>query len=793
MKGQKFIPLLVIAAGLLAYHNSFTGPFIFDDTGSIQQNPTIRHLWPIWQSLSPPRWGGLTVEGRPLINLSLAVNYAIGGTEVWGYHALNLAIHILAGLTLLGIVRRTLLQPRLRERFGAVANELALAVAVLWTVHPLQTESVTYIIQRAESIMGLFYLLTLYCFIRGAESPRPRVWYGLCLSACALGMASKEVMASAPLLVMLYDRAFVSGSSREAWRRRGPLYAGLASTWILFGYLVFFHGSFGTAVINAKSGGVTWWAYLLTEPGVILHYLRLSAWPHPLCFDYFGWPTAGTGLSILLPGLVIAILLGATAWTCKTNSVWGLLGAWFFLILAPSSSFIPTDSPAFEHRMYLALAAVVVLVVMGIHALAGRRTVIVMAVLAVGLGLVTVQRNQDYRSEIAIWADTVAKRPENSRGRCNLGVALVRAGRVEEAIGHLEQALRINPDGAEVHCDLGFALAQAGRIPEAITQYEQALRIKPDYAKAHSDLGVALAQVGRIPEAIEHLERALRIKPDYAEAHCNLGVALAQAGRIPEAIEHLERALRIEPDNAEAHNNLGNVLRQSGKIEEAIAHYEQALRIEPDYAEAHHNLGVASAQAGRMPEAIEHLERALRIKPGNAETHYNLGLALSRIGKIQDAIGHYEQALRLNPDYAEAHYNLGAALVRLGRLPEAVGHWEQALRIEPDYAEAENNLAWLLATLAPADGGNPVRAVTLAERDCELTKNRVAEYLDTLAAAYAAAGRFNDAITTAQKAIELARSTGQTQLVSQIDGRLTFYRAGHGYYDPTNVTSPHDQ
>ena len=191
MKGQKLIPLLVIVAGLLAYHNSFTGPFIFDDTFSIKENPTIRHLWPIWQSLSPPHRGGLAVEGRPVINLSVAINYALGGYAVWGYHAFNLMVHILAGLTLFGLVRRTLVQPRLRERFGSVANELALATAVLWVVHPLQTESVTYIIQRAESIMGLFYLLTLYCFVRGVESRRRGLWSGLSVTACALGMASK--------------------------------------------------------------------------------------------------------------------------------------------------------------------------------------------------------------------------------------------------------------------------------------------------------------------------------------------------------------------------------------------------------------------------------------------------------------------------------------------------------------------------------------------------------------------------------------------------------------------------
>ena len=291
----------------------------------------------------------------------------------------------------------------------------------------------------------------------------------------------------------------------------------------------------------------------------MLYYLRLAAWPDPLCFDYFGWPMAGTGLSILLPTLVIAILLGATAWKCKTNSVWGLLGAWFFLILAPSSSFVPTDSLAYEHRMYLSLAAVVVLVVMGIHALAGRRTVAVVAVLAVGLGLVTVRRNVDYHSEFAIWADTVAKRPQDPRAHNNLGTVLQRAGRIDEAITHYEQALRIRPDDAKAHNNLGTALQGAGRIDEAIAHYEQALRIKPDDAGAHNNLANVFLAEGKLSDAIGHYEQSLQVNPHYADAHYYLGVALAQTGKTEEAIGHFEEALRIRPDYAEAQNALARL------------------------------------------------------------------------------------------------------------------------------------------------------------------------------------------------------------------------------------------
>jgi tetratricopeptide (TPR) repeat protein len=223
---------------------------------------------------------------------------------------------------------------------------------------------------------------------------------------------------------------------------------------------------------------------------------------------------------------------------------------------------------------------------------------------------------------------------------------------------------------------------------------------------------------------------------------------------MPEAIGHLEQALRIKPDLAEAHNNLGTALYQTGKPEEAIEHYEQAVRIEPEYAEA----------------------------------HYNLGIALGQVGRIEDAIGHYEQAVRIEPEYAEAHYNLGIVLDRGGRMSEAIEHLEKALRIMPDSVPAQSRLAWLLATLPQAEGGDAVRAVGLAQRACTLTGNRVAANLDVLAAAYAAAGRFDDAIGTAEKALELARAGGQPRMAEKIESRLQLYRDGQAYRQAADVT-----
>jgi len=214
------------------------------------------------------------------------------------------------------------------------------------------------------------------------------------------------------------------------------------------------------------------------------------------------------------------------------------------------------------------------------------------------------------------------------------------------------------------------------------------------------------------------------------------------------------------------------------------------LLVKPDSVEAHNNLAVALVRLGRLQEAMGHWEQALRIKPDSAKVRYNMGVALQRAGKVSEAIAQYEPALRIKPDYAEAHSNLGVALEQTHRVREAIEQYEQALRIKPDYPQAQNNLAWLLATLAPTEGGDPARAVTLAERDCQLTNNRVAPYLDTLAAAYATGGRFSDAVATAGTAIELAKAAGQSQLVEEIELHLELYRSGQPYRQAVDVTNP---
>ena len=650
---------VIVLAVLAAYHNSFRIPLLFDDAGTITNNQTIRHLWPLGPVLKP-LGGGLPSSGRPMVNLSFALNYAISGFNVWSYHLFNLTIHLLAALTLFGIVRRTLHRPR-----------VAFAVALIWAVHPLLTEAVVYLSQRAESLMGLFYLLTLYFFVRAAGGTRPRVFLGLSIFCCFLGMATKEVMASAPLIVLLYDRTFAAGSFREAWRRRRGYYLGLASTWLILAWLV---AATGTRGGTAGFGlGISSWDYAQIQFRAIVHYLCLSFWPHPLVFYYdrpMGPAGAITAVDAVLVTLLAVVTVRLLVLPGSRARATGFLGASFFAILAASSSFVPvaTETMA-EHRMYLSLAAVAIGVVGGLDVLAGRwfgrRGILggfaAVLLIAAVLGIATERRNRDYRSDRTLWTATVAAAPNSSFA----------------------------------HNNLGNALQELGDIPAAIAECEEALRLNPRNAKAHSNLADALVKVGRLNEAIAHYNEALRITPDDADIHNNLGIALTRAEQPGAAVAHYQAALRLNPDLAVTHNNLGNVWVAIGKLPEAIAEFHEALRLEPGYSGAEDNLAIALIAAHRLPEAVAADERALQLDPDNFSAHCNLGGALADLGRTPEAAEQLAAAARLHPDDGELHNNLGCLLGAMGRDDEARREFETALRLDPRNAAARANLEHL--------------------------------------------------------------------------------------------------
>ena len=648
--------LLLVAFVVAAYSNSFDGAFLFDDIYHIVENERIRQLWPPWNLLA--------VE-RPVVELSLAVNYALGGLKPWGYHAFNLVVHILAALTLYGVLSRTIVVYQSRGRkptdislvTGLAPGALfSFVIALLWAVHPLQTQSVTYVIQRGESLMGLFYLLTLYCAIRGLHTSRRLGWYGAAIVACALGMASKAVMVTAPVMVFIYDLVFLrNGTSKRRW----VLYAGLTATWGVLWTCGVTEEVLDPEVQRSHVGfgyhGITPLEYAATQPGAILKYLRLSFWPVGLCLDY-DWPVARTAMVIIPSALVLLLMLGATAWGLVRRSWLGFAGAWFFVILAPTSSFIPIKDLAFEHRMYLPLAAVIVVVVLGVKTLVHRTltptlslegrgsfwkpriqyiewplNASVLVVAALLLGYFTYQRNKDYHSDLVMWTDVAAKRPDNARARVAVGNALLARNRVDEAIAAYREAVAIRPDFADGQCALGMGLARKGALDEAVTAYRESLRLDPNLAKAHYNLGNALSRQGRIDESIRSFRESLRIRPRFADAHCNLGNALAAQGQLDEAIAEYREAIRIKPGLANAHKGLGDVLVRLGRADEGIAAFQEAIRIQPDYANAHANLAAAHFDRGEYEEAAKHAREALRIDPAHAAAKETLNATQAAI------------------------------------------------------------------------------------------------------------------------------------------------------------------
>jgi len=592
--------LILVTAGSWAYSTSFGGVFVLDDVRAIVRNPTIRTLWPLTTPLTPPT--ASTVAGRPIANLSFAINDALapespgelpasqalpagaGPLNPAPFHAGNLAIHLAAALALFGVIRRTFLSESLRPRFEAAAPWLALVVALVWVVHPLQTSAVTYVVQRVESLMALFYLLTLYCAIRASTASRPRLWTAAAIVSCACGMATKEVMVTAPITVALWDHLFGLPRGGRTGRVRWALLAGLAATWAILGALV--ANEHRGPSISLDPAAV--WTYLVTQAGVVAHYLRLACLPSPLVFLY-DWPLAPSLAAVWWQAALLTALVILTAVGIVRRHPASVLGAWFFLVLAPSSSLLPiVTEVAAEHRMYLPLAAVIAAVVTGLY-VAGRkivgdsrdapsqtdpnahgrdvphpsrtwpwtmsRTAAAVAGLAVvlvvaALGVETRARNRVYWGAEGLWKDTVEKRPSDARPRVAYGEVLAAADRLAEAEAQLQAAVGLAPADPVARVRLGAVLARQNRFDAAIPQLEYALTLRPADVDAHRFLAEIYAVQRQDRLAVQHYERALAVVPDDAELLSRLAAVLADsrdgsAGDGARAIALAERAVSL--------------------------------------------------------------------------------------------------------------------------------------------------------------------------------------------------------------------------------------------------------
>ncbi|HWA28792.1 MAG TPA: tetratricopeptide repeat protein [Lacunisphaera sp.] len=631
---------LLALLGLVAYHNSFRVPFLFDDYPAIVNNPGLRPPYSAAALLWPRVEGGATVVGRPVANVSFAINYLAGGLRVEGYHYVNLGLHIAAGCLLFGIVRRLHREPKAAAWVGFWSS-------ALWLTHPLQTESVTYIVQRTEALAGLWCLLAVYGFLRAGAAASSGIWLRVSVAASFLGMATKETAAVTPLLVLLIDRTWGAGSFSEAWRRRRTYYLALAATWgVLAVLLVLGEGRGGTAGFGT---GIPVWNYMLTQCQGIVLYLARTVWPVGLVFDY-GTGTVGGFSQAAVQAIAVMTLVGGTVWTLVRRPAWGCLGAVFLLLLAPTSSVVPVASQTLaEHRMYLAVAIPLLLMVIGLWRALERRAIWVLASIVIASTSLTIRRNADYANDLTLWADTVAKRPANSRAWHNLGIANLDRGRLDEAERCLRQAIALVPAEAEPHFSLGVVLTRQGRRDEAAASLAEAVRLDSRQIDARINLANLLASGGRMDEAARLYEEALRLRPTSGPARAGLASLLVAQGRAAEALAQCEEAIRLQPELAVAYLNAGNACRALGRREDAARYYEETLRRDTGSAEAHLNLGNLRIEAGDLAGAIGHLEMAVQAKPDNFVARRTLALVLLNQGRAADAVPHLEELARQAP------------------------------------------------------------------------------------------------------------------------------------------------
>jgi tetratricopeptide (TPR) repeat protein len=632
------IPFAVALVGLLAYRHSLTGSFIFDDATAITGNRNIGQLFPIVFST---RW---------VVDLSFRLNYALGGFNPTDFRAVNLAIHIAAALLLFGIIRRTLMLPRFGKRFSRTSTWLAGATALFFVAHPLQTASVTYICQRYEAMMALCFLATLYAFVRAftTDSRAGRMlWAAASVLACLLGMGTKEVMLAAPLVALVYDWIFIGGSLPSTRRLRVGLHAGLLLT--LVGLAVM---EMRLLAIMAEAGqGITGsaspWIYLATQTEVILHYLRLSVWPSGQCLDY-AWPLVSGWGDVWAAALGIIGLGVATLYGLVKRSSWGFLGAFFFLVLAPSSSLMPAPDAAFEHRMYLPLTAVLTAIVLGgyllLRPLAARTRrpllvwVIIAAALTGALAMTTHQRNNAYTSNQTMWRDLLAKQPGNYRQRLALFYALFGRGNDPEA----EIVIRDLMADTKAGFDRKASSDTPGRDPFFY------------HALACGQLGRLILHSGDAAGAIEHITVAIRALPEHAAAHNNMALALGVLGRYEEAMLAARAAIRLNRGSSRGYVTLALLLVHQGDFAAAAEHYRQAMELSPPpHLAMNLLLGwlLATAPDASLRDGAEAERLSMAALAATHERSIRgldvLAAALAEQGRFDEALTRLDQALSL--------------------------------------------------------------------------------------------------------------------------------------------------
>lgn len=665
----QFALIAVVAAAIyVPFHSN---PYVFDDFPAIVSNPFIRVPWPIDMGMSAPYQSPLA--GRPIVAYSFTLNFAISKLAPWSYRLTNLGIHLANCLLLMMILNHALRGLAWNRKGWFIA-----AVVLIWTVHPMLVDAVSYITQRTELMLALFLLLSLWLAIRGWLSSRPYAWLLASVAACAFGMVTKENMVAAPLLILLYHRAFVAKSWSEIFKRYWPFYAALAATWIILAINV----SAGHRSLSVGFDlGIRWWEYFRLECKVLIWYLSMAIFPRHFSIHHEIFPP--THWWEYVPQLlVLCTMLATTLWALQRHPKWAFPGVVFFLILGPSSSFVPiTTEPMAERRMYLPLLAVLVILGLGVGWLLHRfmsqrigsgpgvgwkkilhpqRSVVVgtifVALLAAALSRASVEHLTHWSTTDGPWREVLSVYPESSWAYNNLGAAMVGQNKPDEAMQYFFKVLRIDPGHDKAPSNIASLLIYRGdyELAEAILRGE--IDRVNDPAFSLGLLGLAIASQDRIEDAIPYYEKSIQMNPTDLGVQNNLAVALDQVGRGDEAIRILQQAVGYEPSYALSRINLARLLAREEHFDEALSHLYVVLMHHPDSAFAAQMNDVAGAiwMIKDQPDvAYEHYVKAIEDAPDNAVIQARYVRVLLALERYDEAVGHLKAIADLFPPNAE--------------------------------------------------------------------------------------------------------------------------------------------
>ena len=703
---------------------------------------TIAVYWPVtgndfvnydddvYVTANPHVQGGLTMENikwafssqvsanwHPVTILSHMLDCQVYGLKPWGHHLTNLLLHAL---------NTALVFLLLRGLTGGLWRSVM--VAVLFAVHPLHVQSVVWVAERKDVLSAFFGLLALIAYARYAKKkssnsqlPGASKWsedgstlnYVLALFFFTLGLMSKAMLVTLPCVMLLLDYWPLKRIRNSEFGIRNFIK-------LLVEKIPFFVLAAAMSIVTflvQKQGGAVMAVgdYPLDNrvENALMAYCRYTGkflWPADLAAFYphvSHWPMA----EVLLAGV---ILCGSTA-----LFVWGrqrfpflLMGwLWFVGTLVPVIGLVQVGEQSMADRYtYFPSLGLFILVIWGAAELA-RCWRFQTTVLSVAGSAVVLLCIASTRQQLRYWKDS-----------------------------------------------------------EAL--FRHALAVTDDNALAETDLGLAVLGKGRFDEAVGHLQAAVRLKPSAAEVHNNLGTAYLNKKQYDEAIGQFQAAISLKPSHVKAHANLGLAFLDKNNFDGAISEFQETVNLQPDFDGAQVNLGVALLKKGLTDEAISQFQEAINRKPDDGNAHFNLGVAFSNEGRLDEAISHYQEAIRINPNDADAKSNLARD-----------SELKKAMNLAAADPAALNNLAWRLATSPAAGLRNGTLAVKLAEHACELTQYRVTVMVGTLAAAYAEAGRFDEAVATGQKACALASEFGEADLLQRNQELVALYQAHRAYHE----------